>query len=544
MCIFLCLVATQARSQKRLTDYYHSAWSSESGLGAVLDVYQDRDGYLWLTSSSGIFRFDGVRFESVDEATNGAILNHDVDSVLPSKFGGMWFTSKRRRLLLWKDKTVFQFLDRRCTQGRKPGGMWEDRDGSLWIDASSGLAHLHQGICEVLGPESGYPGGFTRGLLLDSSGNLWAKSSSNELIYHLRDSSTFLRNPMGDGPVVYTSYIHEAPDRSVWISDMKGLRKVWKPGQQAHAPTVLLPNIEGIEFANFTFAKDGSIWAATDRGVEHFENVANQPLGVALNPAAGKLFAKKDGLSSNDITNLLIDREQNVWVATEAGLDRLRQNFFSTLEFDYDRTLQLGIAAGKGNSVWVGSRRTPLTHVDSNGHAVSYPNTVQIRSIRRDAFGVIWSAGKGTSNLWRIDKDDPIPTPYPGEDTAAAVATDRNGDLWVSTFQPAMLHRANGVWKNENQALGRAPGLTGAMAGDSDAQHMVRVRKQPGGVGWANVPPLSLPRPRWTSQSSRLHLRAIMYGLLAGSGYSSFARAMLNPCSGKVRSNPYPSLVS
>jgi len=465
--LLLCGIQIESLAQNKLRDYYHSAWSSVDGIGSVFEVYQDSDGYLWLTSSNGIFKFDGIKFQSVDEATNGAILNHDVDAVLPSRFGGMWFTTKRRTLVLWRNKRVVPFSDRRCTQGRKPGGMWEDRDGSLWIDASSGLARLHHGICEPLGPETGYPGGFTRGILLDSSGTLWAKTSSNELIYHPAGSSAFLRDAVGDGPVTYTSYIHEAPDKSIWISDTKGLRKVWKPGMSALASVATVPTMKGVEFANFTFDADGAIWAATDHGVERFADVAKQPLGAALDPAKGALFSKKDGLSSDDITNVLIDREHNIWVGTEAGLDRLRQNFFSTLQFDYDRTLQLGIAVGDANTVWVGSRRTPLTHVASDGHTITFPATEQVRSIRRDASGTIW-AGKGTPNLCRIKANKLVSVPYPGKDTTAAVATDRNGDLWVSTFQPAILHRVDGVWRNENQAIGRKPGLIGAMTGDAD----------------------------------------------------------------------------
>jgi ligand-binding sensor domain-containing protein len=61
-----------------------------------------------------------------------------------------------------------------------------------------------------------------------------------------------------------------------------------------------------------------------------------------------------------------------------------------------------------------------------------------------------------------------VPVHYPGEtaDPAASIATDRAGDLWVSTFAPSVLHRVRGIWKNENQELGRKPGVLGAMAGD------------------------------------------------------------------------------
>ena len=40
--------------------FHHTMWTSENGLGAVVDIEQAPDGYLWLTTSTGVFRFDGV----------------------------------------------------------------------------------------------------------------------------------------------------------------------------------------------------------------------------------------------------------------------------------------------------------------------------------------------------------------------------------------------------------------------------------------------------------------------------------------------------
>jgi len=38
---------------------------------SVVDIQQAADGYLWLTTSTGVFRFDGVRFQSVEEPPTG-----------------------------------------------------------------------------------------------------------------------------------------------------------------------------------------------------------------------------------------------------------------------------------------------------------------------------------------------------------------------------------------------------------------------------------------------------------------------------------------
>jgi ligand-binding sensor domain-containing protein len=57
----------------QVANFHHRKWTSENGLGAVFDIQQSPEGYLWLTTSRGVLRFDGVRFQPVGEATYGAV---------------------------------------------------------------------------------------------------------------------------------------------------------------------------------------------------------------------------------------------------------------------------------------------------------------------------------------------------------------------------------------------------------------------------------------------------------------------------------------
>src|SRR5277367_573048 len=148
-------------------DFHHTGWN---GLGAVFDLKQSSDGYLWLTTSRGVLRFDGVRFQSIEEVTHGAVHDNDIDSVFLAASGGLWLTTQGAGLLFWKDGRLVPFPDRRCTPIRKQGKIIEDRDGSLWVQATAGLFHLRGSVCEQVGPEQGYPGGFPAGLLMDSDG--------------------------------------------------------------------------------------------------------------------------------------------------------------------------------------------------------------------------------------------------------------------------------------------------------------------------------------------------------------------------------------
>ena len=117
------------------TDFHHTEWN---GLGAVFDIKQSPEGYLWLTTSKGVLRFDGVRFQSLDEVTHGAVHGSEIDSVFLSSSGGIWLTTEGAGLSYWKDGRLTTFPDRRCTPTRKQGKLIEDRDGSLWVQATGG----------------------------------------------------------------------------------------------------------------------------------------------------------------------------------------------------------------------------------------------------------------------------------------------------------------------------------------------------------------------------------------------------------------------
>jgi ligand-binding sensor domain-containing protein len=50
-----------------LSQLYHTAWTIRDGAPADANTLaQTADGFLWLGAPSGLFRFDGVRFELFD----------------------------------------------------------------------------------------------------------------------------------------------------------------------------------------------------------------------------------------------------------------------------------------------------------------------------------------------------------------------------------------------------------------------------------------------------------------------------------------------
>src|SRR6202161_4792237 len=192
--------AAWAAPVAEVTNFHHDMWTSDNGLGAVVDIQQAADGYLWLTTSTGVFRFDGVRFQSVEEATNGAVHNSEIHAVFLSSSGGIWLKTRAAGLLFWKAGRLTTFADRRCTPALQMEGIAEDQDGSLWLQASGGLFHMRGSVCENIEPEHGSPGGFPAAILVDREGTVWVRTLAGAILFLRRGQSRFQPIDYDAGP--------------------------------------------------------------------------------------------------------------------------------------------------------------------------------------------------------------------------------------------------------------------------------------------------------------------------------------------------------
>jgi ligand-binding sensor domain-containing protein len=434
VCLFFALACScSAAHALVLQGYHHTAWTTENGFSAVWTIQQAPNGFLWLTTPTGVFQFDGLRFESTDEVTNRQVHNADIVTVFPSPSGGVWLTTRTHGLLLWKDNRVTNYPDRRCTPAQGLDGIVEDHDGSLWIAGSAGLFHLKNGNCEQIHNDPAFPGGFPLAILMDRAGTLWVTWPTGALYFLKIGEHKFKRYSSGEGVGGEYAFLKQAPDGSIWLSNAGGLRRVTRYPD----PTKPLPATEKIHkpptgFGNFTFASNGALWAASGLGVYRFKNVEQYKVNEPLSTADAEAFTVKQGLSSSVAQALLIDREGTVWIGTTSGLDQLRRNIFSNVAMPKTTDHQFAIAAGDDGSVWVGNREQPLTHISKDGHAQVFARTNQTIAIRRTFDGSIWSSSSGDVRLWQTTGGDPSPVASPPGDirSAADIAVDRNHELW------------------------------------------------------------------------------------------------------------------
>src|SRR5262249_19615706 len=76
---------------RKLGELQHTGWTyTEGAPGEVHALAQTTDGYLWLGTATGLFRFDGIRFQPYSPQSGRPFPQRNVMSLLAVPSGGLW----------------------------------------------------------------------------------------------------------------------------------------------------------------------------------------------------------------------------------------------------------------------------------------------------------------------------------------------------------------------------------------------------------------------------------------------------------------------
>src|ERR1700730_154238 len=96
--MMLAIPAKALDPQKLISQFTHTSWTAKDGVPApVRAIAQTPDGYLWLGTEAGLYRFDGLHFVAWEPGSGEQILGSSVWSLCTSRDGSLWigFSSGR-----------------------------------------------------------------------------------------------------------------------------------------------------------------------------------------------------------------------------------------------------------------------------------------------------------------------------------------------------------------------------------------------------------------------------------------------------------------
>ena len=145
-------------------------------------------------------------------------------------------------------------------------------------------------------------------------------------------------------------------------------------------------------------------------------------------------FTRSDGLSGDSIWALFEDREGNIWVATNDGLDRFRERAVPSVSVrqGLSRNDVWSVLGARDGSVWIGSRDG--LHRWKDGRFTLYPPGGGLGdnpgSLFEDERGRIWTSTSRGLAYFSQGRFTPVTREPTGQ--IHSITEDRSGRLWFS----------------------------------------------------------------------------------------------------------------
>jgi signal transduction histidine kinase/ligand-binding sensor domain-containing protein len=387
---FWCALMVFVTVPEVSAQYRFDSWTTENGLPhkAVHALLQTRDGYLWLATTDGLVRFDGLQFTIFDTT------------------GGRGFKSNR----CWS--------------------LFEDRRGDLWVGTEdTGVMRYRDGRFTTYTTADGLPQNSVRMICETAAGDLIVLTDGGAA--HWRETHFV---PYLDNLKLPPSWNILDQLGGIWYSAGNSIRRATPQGTTAYP---LHQNLGPADIASTFHDRQGGIWFNTK---ETGFGAAQRGL-YYLKDGKTTIYTQKDGLAPTAIKCFYEDREGNLWMGTlESGLLRLRDGHFTryTTADGLSSNHITTIYQDREGVIWIGtldngfnriSRKIITTYSTANGLAVdnTYP-------IYEDAAGVMWVGG--WSGLTKIENGKF--THYADKDGLIglhmSLFKDREGTLWIGSF--------------------------------------------------------------------------------------------------------------
>ncbi len=350
---------------------------------------QTADGYLWLGTNIGLFRYNGSHFSPWISPAGKRLQDSRIYSLAGTSDGSLWIGTGSGASR-WKDGELVNY---RHPYGRIED-MLADRDGAVWIVRTQGsddkgpLCKISISGSRCYNNTDGVPFELATNIISDTAGNFWIGGYFG-LCRWKPGSSTmyFSRDPRKQQDVGSIKSIAAGTDGSVWAS-------VERSG----------PALELEEFRNGSWtkhvyrqisARNADVLALfVDR--DNFVWLGTAHNGVyRIHGTTVEHFGREDGLSSDAIGSFFQDREGTLWIVTSAGVDNFRDMHvenFSMREGMYADGAST-VIAGHDGTIWVGNfqslnflRNGRLSAI-TEGHGLPGRNVI---TLFEDHAGRIW----------------------------------------------------------------------------------------------------------------------------------------------------------
>jgi ligand-binding sensor domain-containing protein/signal transduction histidine kinase len=496
VCLLASLLGCAALRADGLEGYTRHVWQAPDGLPeqTVQAFAQTPDGYLWIGTTGGLLRFDGVHFTVFDSQNTPTLHENSVFCLMVAHDGTLWIGTEGGGIASYSGGQFRTWVALEGQSNDFVRVMMQDQDGTIWAGTDRGLLRLNGGRFVQVDGTASIPPIFVHSIYRDRAGHLWVGGWRLMRI----DGKTGTLYSLGtEASQNQVKSILQTSDGTLWVGTVTGLNRML-PGQGG------FQRVEGITSTVRVLRQtpDGVLWIGTiGQGVFTFDR---GKLVQSTAPAE---------LPSNTVLNFFVDGEKNFWIGTQTGMVRLTRtqvtvvplphandSDFETIYRDRDGSFWIGstrlfhmregalteqeLPGMRGNHVrnifrdvsgelWAGTDGDGIYRIAS-GHTTRWTNLSNnfIRAIAQESDRSMWIATDGGLNHLVGEVEHPRVVRYGEKDGLAQLSTrslleDRRGDLWIGTDR-GLSHMHGGAFLQDAATAAMAQMKVWAIHQDSD----------------------------------------------------------------------------
>ncbi len=314
--LLLSLLSTFIFSQQQNLTFEN--FSVDQGMSTVInDIYQDRTGYLWFATNSGLYKYDGYTFTSYKHDPNdtASLIDNSLTILYEDKEGILWIGSWLGIEKFDRDNNTFFHYTPNPSKDAN-NNVWaicEDKSGMLWIGTGYGL-YIFNRITEsftAIGYDSTDPGSISHicfgAIYADKEDSLWFGTQVGLDRFDFKTEK----------------FVH------YWI-DLGNRFKSWEYGSEYRINTIFEDN-------------DGMIWLGTNGGLIEFNSKAGTFLTYRFNP--GRWLNRITKISQDVIKGTL-------WIASDGGLYSFDKNLQKFTHYTSEANT---VCSERTGTLWIGT---------------------------------------------------------------------------------------------------------------------------------------------------------------------------------------------
>ncbi len=485
--------------------YKIDVWQTEQGLplNTVQTIYQTKAGYLWVGTSNGLTRFDGVRFATFENSTLPELSSSAIFGFMEDAEGYLWIghTGGASRFREGRFERIFSD---ELLRGRRVWAFAQAPSGVVWAASENGLIRWDKGATKVFTVADGLPTNRLRTLAFDQDGTLWIGTTGGGLVSYQSEQFKVMNPTNGLFPHLEVRHVLADPNGGIWAATAgAGLVRVLREQVKTYS------TVDGLPTNQLTYLsrdKTGALWIGTwGAGVSRFSDGRFSSISSAngmsgdqiwsvhvdregsvwagtwhggLNRLMNRAFGvlgKPEGLSSDSVRSVIRAKNGALWIATAGGgINRIEEGRITTISkkdgLSTDETSS--ILEDRDGAIWIASYTDGITRMkDGKFEKFSTPEglpNVDVRAIYQDRMGTIWAGTSSGLASFNGKGFTALNIPNAPQERITAILQDRSGVMWIGTAGLGLMRYRNGVFETLKREDGLVSNWILALYEDAD----------------------------------------------------------------------------